>query len=214
MTGTGKTPSEVSAKIMGLILEGATPLDIDAIAQADGWTNTKEDTAACIARAENELRKRGQGDRGLVFGKTVARLTALFSAALVIQDYKTCLAVQKELNQYIASPAATKTPTGAELIPQPHSGALSAGNPGNKGGTGRPTDQFIAIMKELASSPEAVNYLRDCVNGLHGAQAAVSAHKHLSERGYGKVAQVIEANVAAPIAMTITRRIVDPANGE
>lgn len=101
----------------------------------------------------------------------------------------------------------------SELIPQPHGGALSAGNPGNKGGTGRPPSQFIAIMKELASSPEAVEYLRQCVNGLHGAQAAVSAHKHLSERGYGKVAQVVEGNLEAPIAMHITRTIIDPKDG-
>ena len=47
-------------------------------------------------------------------------------------------------------------------------------------------------MRELASSDEALDYLAECLRGDHGAKAAVSAHKHISERGYGKVPQPIE----------------------
>lgn len=40
----------------------------------------------------------------------------------------------------------------AELIPQPHGGALLTGGvPGNKGGTGRPPDWLKALKREAAS---------------------------------------------------------------
>lgn len=79
-----------------------------------------------------------------------------------------------------------------ELVPQPHGGALlSGGKPGNKGG-GRTPDEFKRRMAELASSDAALEYLDECLRGEHGAKAAVSAHKHAAERGYGKVPQGIE----------------------
>ena len=71
------------------------------------------------------------------------------------------------------------------LVPQPHGGSLlSGGVPGNKGG--RPPDEFKRRMAELASSDEALEYLRECLRGDHGGKVAVTAHKHVSERGYGK----------------------------
>jgi hypothetical protein len=94
-----------------------------------------------------------------------------------------------------------------ELVPQPHGGALQRGNPGNKGG-GRPPDEFKAKMRELASNDEVLSYLEQCLKGEHGAKAAVSAHKHITERGYGKVPQEITGEGGGPLEVAITRKVV------
>lgn len=44
-----------------------------------------------------------------------------------------------------------------EMIPQPHGGALRNGNPGNKGGTGRPPNAFraqVAAISDRMKLPE------------------------------------------------------------
>ena len=82
-----------------------------------------------------------------------------------------------------------------ELVPQPHGGALQRGNWGNAGG-GRPPDGFKRQMRELASSPEAIEYLRGCVHGENGPAAAVAAWRMIAERGYGKVPQQFEVRSA------------------
>jgi hypothetical protein len=50
--------------------------------------------------------------------------------------------------------AETSVKSSAPLIPQPHGGALSAGNPGNKGG-GRPPAAFKAFLAQLRADPKA-----------------------------------------------------------
>lgn len=104
----------------------------------------------------------------------------------------------------------TTEPEKPELVPQPHGGALrTGGKPGNKGG-GRPPDEFKRRMAELASSDEALEYLAECLRGDHGAKAAVSAHKHVSERGYGKEPQAVGHEVSGPGGgpLEVVRRIV------
>ena len=79
----------------------------------------------------------------------------------------------------------------AELIVQEHGGSLRRGNPGNRGGGRRP-EEFRRKMRELASSPQAIAYLRECVHGEYGPAAAIAAWRLIAERGYGKVqAQVV-----------------------
>ena len=40
-------------------------------------------------------------------------------------------------------------------------------------GGGRPTDEFKAAMRELVSADETIAYLRECVQGKHGALVAI-----------------------------------------
>jgi hypothetical protein len=91
-----------------------------------------------------------------------------------------------------------------ELVEQPHGGALQRGNPGNKGG-GRPPDEFKAKMRELASNSEVLDYLEGCLKGEHGAKAAVSAHKHITERGYGRVPVEVTGEGGGPVSIIIER---------
>ena len=82
-----------------------------------------------------------------------------------------------------------------ELVRQPHGGALQRGNPGNRGGGRRP-EEFKRQMRELASSPAAIEYLRGCVHGEYGPAAAIAAWRLIVERGYGKVAPQSEVRPA------------------
>ena len=83
----------------------------------------------------------------------------------------------------------------AELIVQDHGGALRRGNPGNRGGGRRP-EEFKRQMRELASSPAAIEYLRCCVHGENGPRAAIAAWRLIVERGYGKVPMQLEVRSA------------------
>ena len=51
-------------------------------------------------------------------------------------------------------------------------------------------------MREIASSPEAIEYLRGCVHGENGPKAAIAAWRLISERGYGRVPQPVEVRSA------------------
>lgn len=83
----------------------------------------------------------------------------------------------------------------------------TGGVPGNKGG-GRPPDEFKAKMRELASHDEVLEYLASCLRGDQGGTVAVSAHKHISERGYGKVPLEVSGPEGGPLEIAVTRRVV------
>lgn len=88
-------------------------------------------------------------------------------------------------------------------VPEHGRGKLALdGNPGNRGG-GRPPDEFRRIMAELASRKEVLDYLAQCLEGKHGAKAAVAAHKHVTERGYGK--EALPLNITELPAIVVKR---------
>lgn len=86
--------------------------------------------------------------------------------------------------------------------PSHGNGMLSVGNPGNRGG-GRPPDEFRRIMAEMASREDVLEYLEQCLKGYHGAKAAVAAHKHVTERGYGK--EALPLNITELPAIVVKR---------
>lgn len=71
---------------------------------------------------------------------------------------------------------------------------------------GRPPDEFRALMRELASSPEAIDRLRDILSGYLEYEDAegrmvripvdndtfLKAHAHATDRGYGKAQQHLD----------------------
>ncbi len=90
----------------------------------------------------------------------------------------------------------------SDLVPQRHGGALSPGNPGNKGG-GRPSNEFRARMREIASSGEALAYLKECVRGDHGPMVAIAAFRFAAERGYGKAPMASDGKTDKPLEVHI-----------
>lgn len=69
-------------------------------------------------------------------------------------------------------PKAHKPKTPAKspvaLVPQAHGGALKfGGNPGNKGGTGRPRTAFKKFCRELATSAEFQDALKSAATNAN-----------------------------------------------
>lgn len=84
-------------------------------------------------------------------------------------------------------PKLVKRPNGAGAL-------LSGGVPGNKGGTGRPPDEFKARMRELASAP-AVE--RELVRVMKSARHRewMNALRYATEHGYGKAKEHVQVDV-------------------
>jgi hypothetical protein len=77
-----------------------------------------------------------------------------------------------------------------EMRTAPSGGKLKSGNVGNKGG-GRPPNEFMQHMRDLATLPEAEAYTRRCILGEFGPKFHIEARKWAADRGYGKAAQSV-----------------------
>jgi hypothetical protein len=77
-----------------------------------------------------------------------------------------------------------------ELRDGPRGGKLRNGGT-NKGGTGRPPNEFMMQMRQLATLPEAEAYTQRCILGEFGPKFHIEARKWAADRGYGKAAQSI-----------------------
>lgn len=108
------------------------------------------------------------------------------------------------MGKKVAKKTSTQTPK--MRTPKHGRGKLQVGNPGNSGG-GRPLDEFKAKMRELASSDKAIEYLEECVRGKHGPKAAVSAHKHITERGYGKEPSPVELGGKLRVEVAVVNEV-------
>ena len=94
------------------------------------------------------------------------------------------------------------------LVPQTHGGALRHGSkPGtNKGGPGRPPDQFKRVLRKLVSRPQTLAYLKECLNGDHGPAPYMAALHYASDRGFGKVPTVSQVSGGGePLEIILTR---------
>lgn len=95
-------------------------------------------------------------------------------------------------------------PAKPRKIPQPHGGALnSGGTPGNKGG-GRPKDEWLQLLRELASTNRTMAGLKQIL--------ADPAHPHYlkalefaADRGYGKPTQLVGGDPDQPLRILIER---------
>jgi hypothetical protein len=100
------------------------------------------------------------------------------------------------------STGANPLPVGA-LRPQPHGGALRNGGT-NKGGTGRPPDEFKALCRELASNAATMAKVRSIL-GDENHDLFLGALKWASEHGYGKPTQMIDTPQGGTIAEILAR---------
>lgn len=88
---------------------------------------------------------------------------------------------------------------GIAKVPQPHGGALnSGGTPGNKGGTGRPSDRVVAACTQLAE--DGVSMLREIVEAPDeqaSKDTKIRAWKAAAEIGIGTKTNLVLANPEA-----------------
>lgn len=84
-----------------------------------------------------------------------------------------------------------KSPRQRTRTPRHGAGQLRIGNPGNKGGTGRPPDAWKALCRDLASRPQMITAAEKVLaNPKHPAW--LGAWKFLAEQGYGRAPQNVD----------------------
>ncbi|MDB4952071.1 MAG: hypothetical protein JWM27_4720 [Gemmatimonadetes bacterium] len=97
------------------------------------------------------------------------------------------------------------------LRPGPRGGKLlPGGKPGNRGGTGRPPNEFRGRMAKLASSSKAEAYLKRCLAGEFGPKYFLQAQAFVADRGYGRPTQAVEVSGpdGGPVESTLIVRFV------
>lgn len=87
--------SEEVDNILKLAVAGANEMQL--ISAMDGWSKPKKDQAYVVI--EKYFIRCGEIDPDKERGRAMARLNLIFLNALKVADFKTCLAVQKEINK-------------------------------------------------------------------------------------------------------------------
>lgn len=106
--------------VFKMLVKGASTAEILQFA-TENWDISERQGAEYIRRANVILARRSQTKHDTELGKAVERLTMLFQSALKLQDYKTCLAVQRELSTLLGLHAPTRSElTGAGGGPIKH----------------------------------------------------------------------------------------------
>lgn len=99
---TDMPEQEHVAKIADWILAGMRPSQIPTQAGKEQWTIAEDELLDAIGAAYELLACDASIDVTREFAKSVNRLNFLYTRAIAIQDYKTALSIQKELNAFIA----------------------------------------------------------------------------------------------------------------
>ena len=87
---------------------------------------------------------------------------------------------------------STEISTPARFVPSHGIGQLNRGGTlGNKGGTGRPPDEFRARMRELATLADKRKHIETVLDDPAHPQW-LPALRHVTEHGYGKAIQPVD----------------------
>lgn len=102
--------AEVTQRVHQVYTMVVSGIDTHQILQyaSDNWNVSDRTTFSYIAKANKLLAKQSETIRDAELGKAMARLNNLYKSALKIQDFKTCLAVQKEINALLGLYAPAK----------------------------------------------------------------------------------------------------------
>lgn len=92
-----ETEARIS-KVYEMLISGAKRAEILQYATKKEWGVDDRQVDNYIARAKHAISQQSEVKRNYILGTARARLNLLFYRALNIQDYKTALAVQKEIN--------------------------------------------------------------------------------------------------------------------
>jgi len=94
--------------VFGLLVNGASKQDLILFASQNGWHVSERQIANYVKAATERIKAAAALDRETELGRAVARLHDLYSSALNISDYKTALAVQKEMHALLGLNAPEK----------------------------------------------------------------------------------------------------------
>lgn len=142
-TGYRPTKAEIEVRvteIFKLLMAGVQRHDIRRyVAEKVKWEVPERTLDRYVARATELIRASAAFDRNTELGRAISRLHDLYSRSYRVQDFKTCLTTQRELNELLGLYAPKRLEvTGADG--GPHS--------------------FIAIVPEPA--PDHETWSRQC----------------------------------------------------
>lgn len=104
-------------KVAEMILQGLSVAQVEKLMKEKfGWEVTPEQLVQYVSLANEGFNQASRAVASTEFGKAMSRLNMLYAASMKINDYKTCLAVQKEINDLMGF---TKT---SEIV---HSGMVT-----------------------------------------------------------------------------------------
>jgi len=156
------TRAEVEARtndVFKLILAGEDHARITAYA-AEKWQLSARQSRTYISRATVRLAEHGQVNRQTEFSRAMARLNDLYAKTVKLQDYRTALSIQKEINSLMqlsappppAAPVVLATPQDVLDIVAQELNAVLAG-----GSTVEHTRQIEALAALALKSIELTN---------------------------------------------------------
>lgn len=92
-----------------------------------------------------------------------------------------------------------------EVRPGPKGGMLKSGNPGNAGGTGRPTSAFREACREAFDRNDLLGRMVDIASNSPDEKAAIAAAKLLAEWGHPELKKVeVAGEAGGPIQIRVT----------
>lgn len=138
-------------EVYRLLLGGANRQDVLDIAVKLGWNVSDRQVDTYIKRAKAALAKESRFRRASEFGKALNRLNNLYSKAVRISDYRTALAVQREINTLLSLylPEAPKT---LQLLDIDERQFAQLAELLHQNGGKKPSDLFAALIAELAAN--------------------------------------------------------------
>ena len=102
MDGRNTRQAEHAEKVKTLVCRGLDRNDILAYAKEKAWREEPADLDHLIEIANDELAKAAaELDTEIELGKAVARLNHLYQQTVKVQDFKTALQIQKEINKVL-----------------------------------------------------------------------------------------------------------------
>lgn len=143
-----KVKDERVAKITELIMTGLNGVQIyKYVTEKLNWAVTQRAVWLYVNKANEGFADQAKAKAKDEFGKGLARLNMLFAASLKIQDYKACLAIQKEINLMMGF---------TNKATMEHIGNISASG----SVTQKVQIEFISTGKRIATSEDEVDLKR------------------------------------------------------
>jgi len=93
--------------IVEAIIEGGNTYEIVKHYSSE-WKLSERMIYKYISKANDEFKKFAKTEAQTEIGKAINRMNKLFNSSLQIMDYKTCLAIQKEINTMLGLNEAAK----------------------------------------------------------------------------------------------------------
>ncbi len=153
--GKSKQPD---AQVKDWLIAGLDRCEIEQMAQAGGWQVRESQIDKLIAEVGEAMRTAGMTDHDAEVGRMIWRLNELFKRSLAVEDYKTALAVQKEIADRCGL-APTPPPEPLEEPGSPERAwsktnldELAAALEKHLARFGKESDDFITLIKKAGKA--------------------------------------------------------------